>query len=83
MVIIRLSRCGKKKQPFYKIIVTDNRKSCKGQFIQKIGYFDCVNFCINKKSSLFFNKDYYKYWLSKGAQVSKRVVYLYKKFLEI
>ncbi|QJC33044.1 30S ribosomal protein S16 [Enterobacteriaceae endosymbiont of Donacia semicuprea] len=77
MVIIRLSRKGIKKKPFYQIIVTDNRNARDGRFIEKLGYFSPFN--INKsKKKISFNKERVNFWLSKGAVLSKRVCNLLK-----
>ena len=40
MVIVRLSRGGSKKRPFYNIHVTDSRARRDGRFIERIGYYN-------------------------------------------
>ncbi|MYJ52320.1 MAG: 30S ribosomal protein S16, partial [Gammaproteobacteria bacterium] len=40
MVTIRLSRGGSKKRPFYSILVADQRRSNRGRFIERVGYFN-------------------------------------------
>ena len=40
MVKIRLRRMGKKKAPFYRIIVADSRSPRDGRFIEEIGTYD-------------------------------------------
>ncbi len=42
MVVIRLSRAGAKKRPFYHMVVTDSRKRRDGGYIERIGYFNPV-----------------------------------------
>lgn len=37
MVIIRLSRSGSKKRPFYNIVVTDSRNRRDGRFNERLG----------------------------------------------
>ena len=39
-VKIRLKRLGKKKAPFYRIIVADSRSPRDGRFIEEIGTYD-------------------------------------------
>ena len=39
MVVIRMSRGGAKKRPFYRIVVTDSRKARDGGPIERIGFF--------------------------------------------
>ena len=38
MVIIRLSRSGSKKRPFYNIVVTDSRNRRDGRFNERLGF---------------------------------------------
>ena len=40
MVVIRLSRGGAKKRPFYNIVVTDSRERRDGRFIERIGFYN-------------------------------------------
>ena len=40
MVRIRLQRFGKKKNPFYRIVVADARSPRDGKFIEVIGHWD-------------------------------------------
>lgn len=77
MVRIRLARRGFKKNPFYSIVVTDSRKSRNGSFIELVGFFNPIKF--KESRNLFLNLDKIKYWISKGAQPSNRVMYLIKK----
>ena len=39
-VKMRLTRMGKKKAPFYRIIVADSRSPRDGRFIEQVGYYD-------------------------------------------
>ena len=66
---IRLQRQGKKKQPFYHIIVADSRAPRDGKYIEKIGYYDPIK--VPAKISLDFEKALD--WYSKGAQASDTV----------
>ena len=40
MVVIRLSRGGRKKKSFYSVVVADSRKPRDGKFLEKLGYFN-------------------------------------------
>ena len=42
MVVIRLSRGGSKKRPFYNIVVTDSRNRRDGRFIERVGFYNPV-----------------------------------------
>lgn len=68
MLTIRLTRKGKKNQPFFRLIVTDKRNSPKGgRPVEILGYVDPLT----KKKS--FEKERILYWLSKGAKPSDTV----------
>ncbi|HIH2762735.1 MAG TPA: 30S ribosomal protein S16 [Candidatus Azoamicus sp.] len=74
MVTIKLKRIGRKKRPFYNIIVIEKLKYIKGKYIEKLGYFDPI-----KKAMLTkINIERINYWSSKGAEISKRVQTLIK-----
>ena len=66
---IRLQRQGKKKQPFYHIVIADSRAPRDGRYIEKIGYYDPIK--IPHKISLDFEKALD--WYSKGAQATNTV----------
>ena len=42
MVVIRLSRGGAKKRPFYNIVVADSRERRDGRFIERVGFYNPV-----------------------------------------
>jgi small subunit ribosomal protein S16 len=42
MVVIRLSRGGAKKRPFYHLTVTDSRNPRDGSFIERVGFFNPI-----------------------------------------
>lgn len=77
MVIIRLSRGGSKKRPFYSILVADQRRSTRGRFIERIGFFNPV--AKGKEESLRLDTDRLEHWIGSGAQMSDRVKQLYKQ----
>lgn len=77
MVVIRLSRGGAKKRPFYQIVVADKRCARDGRYIECIGYFNPV---AQGQAKLFSIKtDRMNHWLSQGAQPSERVAHLVKQ----
>jgi len=68
MLVIRLTRKGKKNQPFFRVVVTDKRKSSKaGRSVEDLGYVDPLT----KRKS--FKKERILYWISKGAQPSESI----------
>lgn len=68
MLTIRLTRKGKKNQPFFKVVVIDKRRSSKGgRAIEDLGYLDPLK----KRKNL--KKERILYWISKGAQPSATI----------
>ena len=78
MVVIRLSRAGAKKRPFYHMVVTDSRKRRDGGYIMRIGYFNPV--ARGQEVRLHIEMDKLIHWQSVGAQLSDRVHALVKDF---
>ena len=76
MVVIRLSRGGAKKRPFYHIVVADKRRSRDGRFIESVGYFNPI--ASGKDVRLSINIERVKHWIANGAQPSDRVKHLIK-----
>lgn len=77
MVVIRLSRTGAKKRPFYHITVADQRNPRDGRFIERVGFFNPR--ATGQESRLRIDQERVDYWLSKGAQASERVAALVKE----
>ena len=69
MTVIRLTRMGRKKRPFYRIVVTDSRKRRDGGWIESIGYYNPLTEPVTVK----FDEERLNYWLSVGAKMSERV----------
>lgn len=76
MVVIRLSRGGAKKRPFYHIVVADKQCSRNGRFIEQVGYFNPI--AAGKEVRLNINIERIQEWVAKGAQPSDRVKHLMK-----
>lgn len=69
MTVIRLTRMGKKKQPFYRIVVTDSRKRRDSGWIESIGYYNPMQ----DPKILKLDKERYDYWTGVGAKPSETV----------
>jgi len=68
MLTIRLTRKGKKNQPFFKVVVIDKRRSSKGgRAVEDLGYKNPLT----RKVSI--NKERALYWIKNGAQPSPTV----------
>ena len=76
MVVIRLSRGGAKKRPFYHIVVADKRRSRDGRFIERLGYYNPI--ATGKEVPLSLDVERTQHWIAQGAQASDRVKYLIK-----
>ncbi|MEE8059804.1 MAG: 30S ribosomal protein S16 [Pseudomonadales bacterium] len=74
MVIIRLSRGGSKKRPFYHLNVSDSRTSRDGRFIERVGFFNPA--ACGGEERLRVDQDRVAYWVGQGAQLSARVTKL-------
>ena len=75
MPVIRLTRMGRNKKPFYRIVVTDSRKRRDSGWIESIGYFNPVV----EPKVLKIDEERYNYWLSVGAKPSEKVKKLASK----
>lgn len=74
MIVIRLAPGGKKKRPFYRIVVADQRYKLQGRFIEQIGFFNPI--ARGKEERLRLARKRLAYWTSQGAQMSTRVATL-------
>ena len=68
-VKIRLKRFGKKKAPFYRVVVLDGRTKRDGRAIEEIGKYHPLN----NPSLIEIDSERALYWLSVGAQPSEQV----------
>ncbi|MFG1498091.1 30S ribosomal protein S16 [Saccharospirillum sp. HFRX-1] len=78
MVVIRLSRGGSKKRPFYHITVADSRNARDGRFIERVGFFNPI--ARGQEERLRVTLERVEYWQGKGAQTSDRVAQLLKEY---
>ncbi len=69
MVKIRLKRMGKKRAPFYRIVVADSRSPRDGRFIEEIGTYDPTQ----EPSALKVDTEKAKKWLENGARPTATV----------
>jgi small subunit ribosomal protein S16 len=74
-VKIRLTRYGKKKRPFYRVIVAKETAPRDGRFIEILGTYDPLA----KEKTIKINKEKALSWIRKGAQPTQTVAQLLKK----
>jgi small subunit ribosomal protein S16 len=77
MVSIRLSRGGAKKRPFYHVVVSDQRNSRDGRYIERIGFFNPI--ATGGEEKLRMDLGRVDHWVGNGAQMSERVADLVKQ----
>jgi len=63
-VALRMSRQGKKKSPFYRIVAADKRAARDGRFIELLGTYHPIT------KVLKLDQEKYQKWISVGAQPS-------------
>lgn len=68
-VRIRLKRMGRKKKPFYRIVVMDSRKKRDGEYIEKVGYYNPM---VNP-ADILIDEEIAMKWLNQGAIPSDTV----------
>jgi len=74
VLMIRLSRRGARKQPYYRIVVIEKDRARDGRSVEVVGTYNPRT----NPATVELKRERVDYWTSKGAQVSDRV----KKLLE-
>ena len=69
MVVIRLTRVGKKNSPAYRVVVAEKRRAVKRKFIEVIGHFNPIK----KPKEVAISAERALFWLKAGAQPSDTV----------
>lgn len=72
--VVRLTRMGRKKRPFYRIVVTDSRKRRDSGWIENIGYYNPMV----EPEIVKVDAKRLAYWKSVGAKLSDRVAQITK-----
>ena len=75
MVKIRLQRVGKKKAPFYHIVVADSRAPRDGKIIEQIGTYNPMT----NPSELKIDREKVEKWIKNGAKPTDTVKYLIER----
>lgn len=73
MLKLRLKRTGRKKSPFYRLVIMEHSTRRDGRPIDEVGYYNPIT----KQSS--FDKDKIINWLKVGVKPSETVFNLLKK----
>lgn len=75
MLKIRLKRSGRKKLPFYKIVIMKNLSKRDGKSIEDIGFYNPI------KKIILFNKSLLYKYINTGVQPTSTVRHLIYKSL--
>ncbi len=67
MLTIRFSRIGKRKKPFFRIIISEKHKDTHGHYLELLGHYN------PHTKDAVFKKDRILYWIQKGATLSNSV----------
>ncbi len=74
-VKIRLTRIGKHKRPFYRVIVKEARSPRDGKFVENLGTYDPLV----SENGVNLKEDRILYWIGQGAEVSGTMASILKK----
>lgn len=69
MLTIRLSRIGKKKKAFYRVVVIERTRPRNGRIVEAVGTYDPLK----KPAEIKLDAERVKHWLGVGAQPSDTV----------
>lgn len=67
MIMIRLSRFGRKLAPFYRVVAIDGQKKREGEPLEVLGFWNPVT------REFKVEREKLKIWVTKGAQISPTV----------
>ena len=68
-VRIRLTRMGRKKKPFYRIVAANSEAKRDGKFLEVVGTYDPML----EPAAINIHQDKLQYWLDQGAKPTDTV----------
>ncbi len=74
-VVLRLSRAGTHKAPFYHVVATDSRSARDGRYIEDVGIYDPTL----KPEKIELKLERIEHWLKAGAKPSQTVAMILKR----
>ena len=77
-VVLRMTRRGAKKKPFYRIVAADSRSPRDGKFLEMLGTYDPLK----SEDNIKIDTEKVTSWIKKGAKPSETVAALLKKGAE-
>jgi small subunit ribosomal protein S16 len=73
-VRVRLTRVGSKKNPLWRVVVSDQRSPRDGRFIETIGHYNPRT----NPSTIVIDEERFHHWVGRGAQPTNTVKKLVK-----
>ena len=74
-VVLRMTRRGAKKKPFYRIVAADSRSPRDGKFLEMLGTYDPLK----SENNIKVDAEKVIFWIKNGAKPSQTVAALLKK----
>jgi len=74
-VVLRLSRAGTHKAPFYHVVATDSRNPRDGKYLEDVGIYDPTQ----RPERIELKAERVEYWLKAGARPSETVAMVLKR----
>ena len=74
MLKIRFRRCGARRKPFFRVVLTEHLRSTKGAVQKVLGFYD------PRSKAISVNRDAIDYWKKRGAKLSDSVESMLKKY---
>jgi small subunit ribosomal protein S16 len=74
-VVLRLSRAGTHKAPFYHVVATDSRNARDGKYLEDVGLYDPTL----RPERIELKSERIEHWLKAGAKPSQTVAMIIKK----
>lgn len=75
MLKIRLRRMGSAHRPFYRVVVSDSRKTPTASAIDEVGYYDPRS----EPETIKIDGERVEHWVQRGAQMSPTVKKLLRR----
>lgn len=75
MLMIRLSRVGARKQPYYRVVVIEKERARDGRSVEVVGTYNPRT----NPASVDLKRERIEHWVSKGAKMSETVARLFAR----
>ena len=75
MLKIRLRRMGSTHTPFYRVVVSDSRRTPRAAVLEEVGHYNPVS----KPVQIAIDGDRVEHWVGQGAQLSPTVKKLIRR----